>query len=234
MKITYHGHSTFALEFGSNKVLVDPFFKGNAAFNEENFEEVIKGTTHIALTHGHYDHLGDTIEIVEKTGAHVIANFDICVWLASKGVSNVDRGNTGGTILQNGFSITFVHARHSSCYLDEDGISHAMGNANGLVFHIEDEKSVYFMGDTDIFGDMALIQELHQPQIGIVPIGDRATMGPAIAALSCRRYFKFEYIFPCHYASHELLEKDASNFIAALEEDSSKVKAPKSGDTTTL
>lgn len=230
MKITWYGHSAFSLEFGSNKILIDPFLKDNPAFADQSFEDVIKGTTHIALTHGHYDHMGDTVEIAKETGAKVIANFDVCMWLAKKGVENIDPGNTGGTLQQAGFSVTLVHAQHSSCFLDEDGISHAMGHSNGLVFHIEGEKSVYHMGDTDIFGDMSLIQELHQPQIGIVPIGDRFTMGAAVAALSCRRFFQFEDIFPAHYASFDVLEQTADSFINALEGHGEKVKTPKVGE----
>lgn len=236
MKITWYGHSAFALEFGKNKILIDPFLKDNPSFPNETFEDAIKGTTHIALTHGHSDHVGDTIEIAKQTGAKVIGNYDLCMWLAKKGVENIDPGNTGGTLHQSGnqksgFSVTFVQAQHSSCHTDEEGTSHALGNANGLVFHIEGEKSVYHMGDTDIFGDMALIQELHQPQIGIVPIGDRFTMGSAIAALSCSRYFQFENIFPAHYASFDVLEKTADSFIAALEKQGEKVKTPKVGET---
>lgn len=235
MKITWYGHSAFGLEFGGNKILIDPFLKGNPAFTIDSFEETIKGTTHIALTHGHSDHVGDTIEIAKQTGAKVIANYDLCMWLGKKGVENIDPGNTGGTLQQtgsqkSGFSVTFVQAQHSSCHVDENGVSHALGNANGLVFHIEGEKSVYHMGDTDIFGDMALIQELHQPQIGIVPIGDRFTMGAAVAALSCSRYFQFEDIFPAHYASFDVLEKTADSFINALEKQGEKVKTPKVGE----
>lgn len=235
MKITWYGHSAFGLEFGGNKILIDPFLKGNPAFTNDSFEETIKGTTHIALTHGHSDHVGDTIEIAKQTGAKVIANYDLCMWLGKKGVENIDPGNTGGTLQQtgsqkSGFSVTFVQAQHSSCHVDENGVSHALGNANGLVFHIEGEKSVYHMGDTDIFGDMALIQELHQPQIGIVPIGDRFTMGAAVAALSCSRYFQFEDIFPAHYASFDVLEKTADSFINALEKQGEKVKTPKVGE----
>ncbi|MBX8819097.1 metal-dependent hydrolase, partial [Ochrobactrum sp. MR31] len=91
------------------------------------------------------------------------------------------------TVFHNGFSVTFVNALHSSASLTEDGISHSLGNANGLVFHFDDEGApvLYHMGDTDIFSDMALINELHQPEIALVPVGDRFTMGGAVAALAC-------------------------------------------------
>ena len=94
----------------------------------------------------------------------------------------------------------------------------------GLILHAAGEKTLYHMGDTDIFGDMALINELHRPDVGIVPIGDRFTMGGAVAALACRRYFGFETILPCHYASFPIIDRTADKFIAAMEGDAGKVK----------
>ena len=136
------------------------------------------------------------IDLAKKTSAEVIANADLCSYLATKGLNKFNQGNTGGTIVYDKFSVTFVQAHHSSSTVDENGISHSLGFSNGLVFHIKNEKTVYHMGDTDIFGDMQLIEELHKPDIGIVPIGDRFTMGGAVAALSCKRYFNFSTDFP--------------------------------------
>ncbi|MFK5980155.1 MAG: metal-dependent hydrolase [Rhizobiaceae bacterium] len=230
MKITWYGHSAFGLEFGDKKVLIDPFLTGNPSFEGQDKDAVIAGTTHVVLTHGHGDHLGDTIDIAGKTGAKIIGNADLCVWLGAKGVGNLDPGNTGGTLMQDGFSVTFVQAQHSSAMLDEDGVSHDLGHSNGVVFHIDGEKSVYHMGDTDIFGDMALIQELHAPQIAMVPIGDRFTMGGAVAALACRRFFKFDAIFPSHYATFPMVDQSAEKFLGAMEGDSDKVIVMKPGD----
>ncbi|MFK7902417.1 MAG: metal-dependent hydrolase [Nitratireductor sp.] len=234
MKLTWHGHSCFSLEFGSNKILIDPFLKESPVFDSANFDEVIKGTTHIALTHGHFDHLGDSVEIAKTCDAMLIANYEVCMWLAKKGVEKINPAVTGGTLHQSEFSVTFVHAQHSSAFIDEEGISHSLGNANGLVFHIEGEKSIYFMGDTDIFGDMALINELHQPQIGVVPIGDRFTMGSAVAALTCDRYFNFEHIIPCHFASFEALDKNSDSFKVALGQNASKLATPSIGEAFEL
>ena len=229
MKITWFGHSAFALEFGANKVLIDPFLKGNPSFDEAQFDKAIAGTTHIVLTHGHGDHVGDTVEIAKQTSAPVIGNFDLCMWLAAKGVEDVDPTNTGGRVEHEGFSVTFVQAIHSSAHIDEDGVSHALGNSCGVVLHIDGEKTVYHMGDTDIFGDMALIEELHKPQIGIVPIGDRFTMGGAVAALCCQRYFNFETILPCHFGSFGIIDQSADKFIDAMGGDSGKVALIESG-----
>ena len=222
MKISWLGHSAFSIKFGSIKILIDPFLKGNPVFDNNNFKSVVSEVTHIALTHGHSDHLGDTIEIAKGNDIKVIANADLCSFLSFQGLSNLNPGNTGGTLIEEGFSVTFTQAHHSSSTLDKNGISHSLGNSNGFVFHINKENTLYHMGDTDIFGDMSLIEELHKPDIGIVPIGDRFTMGGAVAALACRRYFKFKNIIPCHFGTFDLIENDASKFIQAMEEEGDK------------
>ncbi len=216
MKISWLGQSAFRVETNKAIILIDPFINGNPGAKNIDFAEVTKGVTHIALTHGHADHVGDTIAIAKASGATVIANADLAAWLERQGVENVDAGNTGGTITHDGFSVTFVNALHSSAMLTENGVSQALGNPNGLVFHFEDAPTLYHMGDTDIFSDMALINELHQPEIGLVPIGDRFTMGGAVAALACQRYFKFKAVLPCHYGSFPVLDQTAEKFVAAM------------------
>ncbi len=233
MKITWYGHSNFCVETDKVKILLDPFFHGDDVFVKKHRTAAIKGLTHICLTHGHADHVGDTVAIAKETGAMVIGNFDLIVWLQKQGVENVDMGNTGGTVHHEGFSMTWVQAFHSSAHLDENGVSHDLGDPNGLIFHFENGKSLYHMGDTDIFGDMALIEELHQPQVGIVPIGDRFTMGGAIAALACQRYFNFKTILPCHFGTFPILEQNADKFISALD-DASNVKLPQIGEAIPL
>lgn len=216
MKITWLGHSAFRVETAKAVILIDPFINGNPGAKGIDFKEATKGITHVALTHGHGDHSGDTIAIAKETGATVIANADLASWLAYRGVEKVDPGNTGGTLAHDGFTITFVNALHSSATQTEDGVSHSLGNPNGLVFHFEDAPTLYHMGDTDIFSDMALINELHQPEIGIVPIGDRFTMGGAVAALACQRYFNFKAVLPCHYGSFPIIDQTADKFVAGM------------------
>ncbi len=235
MKITWHGHSAFGLEFGKVKALIDPFLVGNPVWKGD-IDEVADGVTHVLLTHGHDDHIGSAATICKKSGAQLVANFEICMYLVGQGVSDkqINPGNHGGTVDCGGFTTTFVNAIHSSSTQTEGGNNVYLGNPNGLVLHIEGEKSVYHMGDTDIFCDMALIEELHKPQVAMVPIGDRFTMGGAVAALACRRYFNFETILPCHYGTFPIIDQTANTFIAAMEEQSNRVREMDVGSSVTV
>ncbi|KAA0970139.1 metal-dependent hydrolase [Aureimonas fodinaquatilis] len=228
MRLTYYGHSAFRIDTDRSSILVDPFISGNGHF-KGSLEEVAEGITHIALTHGHADHVGDTVEIARRTNAVVIGNFELVSWLGSKGVARTEPGNTGGTLHFEDFSVTFTQAFHSSGQVEADGSVIDLGSANGLVFHFAKGPTIYHMGDTDIFGDMALVQELHQPQIGLVPIGDRFTMGGAVAALACRRYFRFEKIVPIHWGTFPLLDQTADGFVEAMEDAAKTVLAPQIG-----
>jgi len=151
--------------------------------------------------------------------------------LGTKGVSKIEMGNTGGTVGLGGFSATFTNALHSSAQITEDGVSHALGNPNGLMLHFDDEPTLFHMGDTDIFSDMALINELHQPDIGIVPIGDRFTMGGAVAALACQRFFNFKTAIPCHYGTFPIIDQTPEKFVAGMEGSKTTVAAPKVGES---
>jgi L-ascorbate metabolism protein UlaG (beta-lactamase superfamily) len=236
MKITWLGHAAFRIETAKAKILIDPFLTYNQPFADAGLSiaDVSKGITHILLTHGHGDHVGDTAQIAKDTGAVVLANADLGSWLATKGVEKIESGNTGGTVPLGSFTATFTNALHSSGQVTEDGVSHYLGNPNGLVLHFEDEQTVYHMGDTDIFSDMALINELHQPDIGIVPVGDRYTMGGAVAALACQRYFNFKTAIPCHYGTFPIIDATAEKFIAGMEGSKTEVKVSKVGEVLTF
>ncbi|WP_181703540.1 metal-dependent hydrolase [Chthonobacter albigriseus] len=233
MKITWYGHSAFRVEFAGAVVLIDPFLSQNPSF-KGSVEQVQAGVTHIVLTHGHGDHLGDTLPIAKATGARVIANADLGAWLSLRGLENVDEMGTGGTTNQGAFTITLVHALHSSATQTDDGVSHALGNPNGVILKAPGEKVLYHMGDTDIFGDMALINEIHRPEIGLVPIGDRFTMGGKVAALACRRFFDFSAIIPCHYGTFGLLDQTADTFVAGMGDQAGRVKAVPPGTVLEL
>lgn len=230
MKITWYGHSAFAVEFANRKLLIDPFLSGNPSW-DGGWESPAKGVTHVLLTHGHDDHLGDAFEICKATGAVLVANYEICMHAVGQGVSDrkINPCQQGGTVECGGFTASVVNAVHSSSTQTGEGKNLYLGLAGGIILHSADEKSLYHMGDTDIFGDMALINELHKPQIGIVPVGDRFTMGGAVAVLACRRFFDFETVIPCHYGTFEVIDQDANAFVEAMEEDAARVQVMEIG-----
>lgn len=235
MKVTWYGHSAFRIEAAGANILIDPFLSGNPSW-DGGWEGPAEGVTHVLLTHGHADHLGDSLAILKKTGAMLVANFEVCMYLVGQGVGQdkINPGNHGGTVDCGGFTTTFVQARHSSSFPLDDGTNVYLGNPAGLVLHFPQEKTLYYMGDTDIFGDMALIEELHHPAIGIVPIGDRFTMGGAVAALACRRYFNFETVVPCHYASFPIIDQSAEKFVAGMKGSRTSVLVPERGKAVEL
>ena len=224
MKITWFGHSTFRLDFAGKVVLIDPFFTGNPAFDGDR-KRATEGATHILITHGHGDHIGDAVEIAAATGAKVVTNYDLCMYLASKGLQSFDPMNTGGTTDQDGFTVTLVRADHSAG-LVETGVAFPLGSANGVVVKAPGEPTVYHMGDTDIFGDMGLIAEVHRPDVAMVPIGDRFTMGPETAALAVRRFLPIRAVIPCHYGSFPIIEPTADRFVAGMDGHSTQVIVP--------
>ena len=217
MKITWFGHSCFRVELGASRILIDPFLTGNPTFEKAGIPEidVIDGATHVALTHGHEDHLGDSVKICKETGATLLAVHELATYLAGHGVDKIDPGNTGGLLPHQDFDLTFVQALHSASNM-VDGRPVYLGNPCGLVIAAKGGKTLYHMGDTDIFSDMALINELHEPQIGIVPIGDRYTMGAKAAALACKRFFDFDTVVPCHYGTFPVIDPTADKFVAAM------------------
>ena len=224
MKITWFGHSAFRLDFADKVVLIDPFFTGNPGF-EGNPDQAAEGVTHILVTHGHGDHIGDTVAIAKKSGAKVVTNFELCMYLAKQGVETFDPMNTGGTTDQGGFTATLVRADHSAGLVEMD-VNFPLGSANGFIVKAPGEPTVYHMGDTDIFGDMGLIAEIHQPDVAMVPIGDRFTMGGAVAALAVQRFFKLKAAIPCHYGSFPIIEPNADKFVAAMDGKGTQVVVP--------
>jgi len=226
MKITWFGHSAFRVDISGAAIMIDPFI-GNPTF-EGDQQAAYDGATHVVLTHGHDDHTGSTVEICKVTGATLIANFEICNFLAAKGVENFSPGNHGGSVDYGRFSVAFVTAWHSSSTI-VDGTPVYLGNPAGVVVSAPNEKTLLHMGDTDIFSDMALINEIYQPKIGIVPIGDRFTMGARLAAMACNRYFEFETVIPCHYATFPIIDQTADKFVAAMKGSKTRVLVPERG-----
>lgn len=233
MKLIWLGHSGFRIETGSSVLLIDPFLTGNGVFDgsDMSLEDATSGVTHIALTHGHDDHVGDTVEICKKTGATVIGVYELVAYLNGLGVENIEPGNPGGTIECGDFDVSFVKAYHSSS-TTIDGKPVYLGNPCGIVVRSKEGPAIYHMGDTEIFGDMALVNEIFAPTVGLAPIGDRFTMGAKTAAMACEKYFKFDTVIPIHYGTFPIIDPTPDKFIAAAK--GQNVVVPKVGEVLDL
>jgi L-ascorbate metabolism protein UlaG (beta-lactamase superfamily) len=197
--LTWLGHATFRLDTASGKrIYVDPFLNGNPKCPES--ERNPDRADIIALTHGHGDHVGDTVAIAKKTGATVVAPVELADWLQSQGVEKVRDPNKGGTEDVDGIAFTMTHAFHSSSNNDGE----YMGEPCGIVVTTDDGKKIYFAGDTCVFGDMQLIGRLYAPDVAVLPIGDHYTMGPKEASLAVE-LLGVKRVVPCHWGTFPVL-----------------------------
>ena len=202
LSITWLGHATFLLQSpGGRKILFDPWVTGNPTSPES--AKKLGPLDLILITHGHGDHTGDAVAIGRASGAQTVAPYEVSVWLGSKGLQNVTGMNPGGTLRALGLSITMVPAMHSSS-VEEDGKIIYLGVATGYIVTFEDGLTIYFAGDTSIFGDMRLIGEMYKPTIAFLPIGDLYTMGPEQAAKACE-LLSVKQVVPMHYGTFPFL-----------------------------
>jgi L-ascorbate metabolism protein UlaG (beta-lactamase superfamily) len=214
LTITYLSHSAFLLEADGKSVLVDPFLTGNdlAARNPDDLNP-----TTIIITHAHNDHVGDTLDIAMRTGAQVIATFELVEWLKSQGVENGSAANHGGTVAFDGGSTKLTPAWHTSSYQTDRGFV-APGLPAGHVIRFGG-KTTYFSGDTALFMDMQLIAE-EGLDIAILPIGDNFTMGPKDAAKAAA-WLGAPTVIPCHFNTFPPIEQDPRAFKEDVEANTS-------------
>jgi L-ascorbate metabolism protein UlaG (beta-lactamase superfamily) len=202
LSYTWLGHATFLVQSPSGKkILFDPWVTGNPSAPES--AQKIGAVDLILVTHGHSDHTGDVVPIGRASGAQVVAPFELSVLLQKKGLQNVTGMNPGGTLHALGLSITMVQAYHSSSFEDEGKAVYA-GVATGFVVKFESGLTIYYSGDTALFGDMRLIGELYKPQIAFLPIGDHYTMGPEQAAKAVE-LLGVKQVVPMHYGTFPAL-----------------------------
>jgi L-ascorbate metabolism protein UlaG (beta-lactamase superfamily) len=209
MEIQWFGHAAFRIGTKGKNILIDPWFTGNPSCPSDA-EAGLDKVDFIALTHAHGDHLGDTIRLAKKHESRVIAIAELGRWLDKQGVGNVMRMNMGGTVTFDGISFTMVNALHSSS-IDDDGVPVSMGSCAGFVISAGGE-AVYHAGDTDIFSDMALIQRIHKPTVGLIPMGGCFTMDARVAAMACNELLDLEVVVPMHYGSFPVVAPNADEF----------------------
>jgi len=200
-QITWLGHATFELRFESGEILVmDPWIEGNPAYPKDY---KLKRVDAISISHAHFDHIGDAIPLARQFQPKVVAIFETASWLEKKGVKNTLGINKGGTVDLGFVKLTMTHALHSCAIRDGDELIYG-GEAAGYVLTLKDGRRAYFAGDTAVFGDMALIAELYQPELAFLPIGDYYTMGPDQAALAAR-LLKVKRVIPMHWGTFPAL-----------------------------
>ena len=216
--ITWYGHACFKVD----NVLIDPFVP-NPLCNLP-YDEIMEGVDVIAVTHGHADHLGNAEELAKTYDVPVVTNHEISVYLSERGV-NAEGMNIGGTIEINGAKLTMVKAEHSS------DISPTISGGVAAGFIINDR--VYHAGDTGLFGDMELIGEIYAPQIALLPIGGRYTMGIDEALVAIELIYP-EIVIPMHYNTFPLIEVDVNEFVKKAEALGVEVVVPKIGEPLDL
>lgn len=208
VRITWHGHSTFSIDFDSVKVVVDPFFAPNNPAAKVNVGEV--EADFILQTHGHPDHSTDTVALAKRTNAQVIANFEICNWLIAKGHENVWAMNTGGAYDFPFGRVKMTYALHSSSLPDGS----YGGNPGGFIVTTP-THNIYIAGDTGLFSDMKFIGNFGI-DLAIIPTGDNFTMGPedALAALD---FLSPNNVMPCHYNTWPPIAQDMQSWAQKVE-----------------
>jgi L-ascorbate metabolism protein UlaG (beta-lactamase superfamily) len=210
IKATFLGHSCFLFEFESHRVLVDPFVTGNPVCPVK--ADTLNPTA-ILVSHGHGDHLGDAIPISKRTGAPVIAGYELASFCGSQGAKAHGMGIGGGHDFEFG-RVKLIPAWHGGA-LESNGQAVYGGTPSGFVIHMGG-KSIYHAGDTGLFGDMELIARLHKPDLACLPIGDNYTMGPD-DAVEAVRMIKPGKVVPMHYNTFDLIRQDAEAFSRRVE-----------------
>jgi len=231
-ELTWLGHSAFRLDTpGGKRIYVDPFLQGQPRCPPGELEP--ERCDLVVLTHGHDDHVGDTIAIHRRFGCAVVAHVELRGWLSTQGVEEnyAHAVNKGGTLAVEGVKVTLTDANHSSSTF-VDGQFLYLGEPAGIVLELEDGYTIYFAGDTNVFGDMSLIARIYRPDLAVLPIGDHYTMGPREAAVAIDLLGVVRCV-PCHYGTFPLLTGTPDE-LRRLVPEGVEILASEPGETVTL
>ena len=229
--VTWLGHATFRIDTpGGKRIYIDPWLSNPKCPENEREPERVDL---IALTHGHDDHVGQTLELWKQFDCPVVALVELRDWLSTKGLPQGDEHapNKGGTVEVEGVKISLTDAKHSSSTF-ENGTFVYLGEPAGLVIEVENGTKLYFAGDTCVFGDMALIRRIHEPDVAVLPIGGHFTMDPREAAVAVELLGVARAI-PCHYGTFPLLAGTPEEWRERLTT-TCEILAPEPGGSVTV
>ena len=231
--LTWLGHAAFRFDTPNGKrVYVDPYL-GNPKCPES--ERQPERCEYVLITHGHDDHIGSTLDLHERFGCEVLAPVELADWLVwlKKALpgEKVHDPNKGGTVRLDGFSVTLTDANHSSSTAEDDTMIY-LGEPTGHVVTVDGGTTIYFAGDTNVFGDMQLIRRLYEPDVAVLPIGGHYTMDPREAALALE-LLGVSRCVPCHYGTFPILAGTPDQ-LRALAPDGVEVLSPEPGETIEL
>lgn len=217
MKVSFHGHSIVKIETNGKTILFDPFISGNS-LTDLKVEKVKPDV--IILTHGHNDHLGDTIELAKKNDALVVGIAEIATYMGWQGI-RAHGMNIGGSFEFDFGKVTLTPAFHSTGYATVDEQIIYLGLPAGILFSAEG-KTVYHVGDTALYSDMKLIGDKHDIDLAFIPIGDNFTMSPEDAVIAAK-WLKPKIVVPIHYNTFSVIQQDPYQFIERLEDGNGRV-----------